>query len=211
MKRDHQVGYVPLVGPLPFLESRDFTFRTVKSDTMRVEDGYKTSLLPPHIPHFIPTHLNRHKYTPHSIMSTTFTRLSASFTTLTCLLAAFAIATPQGYQPYRPYDPTFGSGSVAISSSATTSADFASPGAAASIFGNDGAGLDNGVDDNDGTPFGIDTSRGGSGSNDDGEEEEPTPTAPEPISCAGTIQCCSPAGVIISVCLLPFSPRFITH
>ncbi|KAH8078056.1 hypothetical protein BXZ70DRAFT_689651 [Cristinia sonorae] len=131
-------------------------------------------------------------------MSATFTRLAASFTTFTGLLAVFAVATPQAYQPYRPYDPTSVSNSVAISSSATTSADFASPGAAASVFGNDGDGLDNGVDDNDGTPFGIDTSRGGSGSNDDGEEEEPTPTAPEPISCAGTIQCCSPAGVIIS-------------
>lgn len=127
-------------------------------------------------------------------MSNTSTRLSVSCVTLTFLLTMMVSATPQGYQPFRPYDPTSASNNAAISSSTTTSADIPVPGAAAAIFGNDdGDGLDNGVDDNNGTPFGINTNRGGSGSNG----EEPTP--PEPFSCSGSLQCCNGVGQIIDV------------
>ncbi|KAH8078038.1 hypothetical protein BXZ70DRAFT_688522 [Cristinia sonorae] len=116
-------------------------------------------------------------------MTLKFARNITSFVGVTSVLAILAVATPQGYNAYRPYDPTGTSNSgtdVGTAGSGSGSAEGSS-----GIFGNDDSGLDNGVDDNNGTPFGVDTNRGGSG----GGGDEPTPD-PAPI-CSGTIKCCS--------------------
>ncbi|KAH8078051.1 hypothetical protein BXZ70DRAFT_689489 [Cristinia sonorae] len=114
---------------------------------------------------------------------------TTSFIGIASILALGAIASPQGYQPFRPYD---GSNGVASSTSSPESANNAAGSGA--LFGNDGAGLDNGVDDNNGTPFGIGPGRNGGGSSDgEGGGEDPTPPpdpTPTPAVCGGRLQCC---------------------
>ncbi|KAH8093217.1 hypothetical protein BXZ70DRAFT_949425 [Cristinia sonorae] len=112
-----------------------------------------------------------------------FTRITASLVGVASILAVVAIATPQGYQPFRPYDPT-GTSASNNNIDTTGNSDGASSTNSGGIFGNDDTGLDNGVDDNNGTPFGVDTNRGGSGSTDPTPDPDPAPT------CAGALRCC---------------------
>lgn len=124
-----------------------------------------------------------------------FTRITASLVGVAHILAVVVIATPQGYQPFRPYDPT-GTSASNNNIDTTGNSDGASSTNSGGVFGNDDTGLDNGVDDNNGTPFGVDTNRGGSGSTDPTPDPDPAPT------CAGALRCCdNPFSGLYSVSL----------
>ncbi|KAH8079797.1 hypothetical protein BXZ70DRAFT_960569 [Cristinia sonorae] len=132
---------------------------------------YKHLLLVPTSTPSLQTH-STPPYHPHLNVNMGFTRITASFIGVASALALFSLATPQTFRPSSASRYRSSSGEV-----------FVGP------FGNDDTGLDNGVDDNNGTPWNVEPA--GGGNTNPTPDPDPTPD-PEPEICdGGNLRCCS--------------------